>query len=447
MAELVRTLSLRDLVLLIIGAVIGSGIFIIPGAVLRSVDASVGVALLVWVFGGILSLLGALTYGELSARNPNAGGLYNYIRDGFGSLPAFVYGWTLFFVIGSGATATLASAFSAYLNQIVQLSPVLSKLVSILMIAVVTLVNIRGTRRSSDLQNWTTAMKVSAILIMSIALLVLGRNSTHLYTNLWPDSWSIATFSSAGVAMIGVLWAYEGWQFATFSGSEVIHPARNYPRAFLAGLLTLIFIYLIANLSYVSALGRSASNTDRIAASAVSAVVGDWAGKIVAAAILISIFSAGNSIPLTLPRVFYAMAKDGLFFQKLAEVHPNFRTPVFAIVAGSLWAVVLTMTGTFQQLFTYVVFGGWIFYGLAAASVFPLRKRSTETETGYKVPGYPYTPVVFILAAAALVVNTIIKQPKESIAGLIIIATGVPAYFFWYRRRKRSLLLQSPHSG
>jgi basic amino acid/polyamine antiporter, APA family len=438
MAELIRTLTLRDVVLLIIGAVIGSGIFIVPGAVLRSVDASVGVALLVWVFGGILSLLGALTYGELSARNPKAGGLYNYIRDGFGSLPAFVYGWTMFFVIGNGATATLASAFSAYLNQIFALTPVLSKLISILMIAFVTLINVRGARCSSDVQNWTTAMKVSAILIMSVALFVLGRNSTHLYTKLWPDSWTIATFSSAGVAMIGVLWAYEGWQFATFSGSEVIQPERNYPRAFLAGLLVLIFIYLTANLSYVSALGPAAANTDSIAASAVSAVVGGWAGKIVAAAILISIFSAANSIALTLPRVFYAMAKDRLFFGKLAEVHPHFRTPVLAIVAGSLWAIILTLTGTFQQLFTYVVFGGWIFYALAAASIFHLRTRPIETKSGYRVPGYPYTPIVFILAAAALVINTIIRQPLESIAGLIIIATGIPAYFFWYRKRLAS---------
>jgi basic amino acid/polyamine antiporter, APA family len=439
MAELVRTLTLRDLVLLIIGAVIGSGIFIVPGAVLRSVEGSVGVALLVWVFGGILSLLGALTYGELSARNPNAGGLYNYIRDGFGSLPAFVYGWTLFFVIGNGATATLASAFSAYLSQIVSLNLVFSKIISVLMIVVVTLVNVRGTRRSSDLQNWTTAIKVSAILFMSAVLLLLGRNSTHLYTNLWPDSWGLATFSSAGVAMIGVLWAYEGWQFATFSGSEVIYPARNYPRAFLAGLLVLIFIYLIANLSYVSALGRSAANTDSVAASAVSALAGAWAGKIVAVAILISIFSAGNSIPLTVPRVFYAMAKDRLFFEKLAEVHPQFRTPVFAIVAGSLWAIILTLTGTFQQLFTYVVFGGWIFYALAAASIFPLRKHSVQTGSGYSVPGYPFTPILFILAAAALVINTIIRQPRESVAGLIIIATGVPAYLFWYRKIKKKI--------
>jgi APA family basic amino acid/polyamine antiporter len=434
MAELIRTLTPRDLVLLIVGAVIGSGIFIVPGAVMRSVDGSVGVALLAWLLGGILSLLGALTYGELSARNPQAGGIYTYIRDGFGALPAFLYGWTLFFVIATGAIATLATAFSAYLGQMIPLSPLLSKIISVVMILTVTLVNIRSTRRSSDLQNWTTGMKVFSLLAMSVVLLVLGSSSRLLYTDLWPVNWNFAILSSAGVAMIGVLWAYEGWQFATFSGSEIIDPERNYPRAFLAGLLALIFIYLLINLAYVTALGKSATETDRIAASAVSAVAGNWAGKLVAAMILISIFSAGNSIPLTAPRVFYAMAKNGLFFQKFAEVHPVYHTPVFAIFAGSLWAIFLTITGTFQQLFTYVVFGGWIFYALAAASIFPLRKAYTGRNSGYRVPGYPVTPILFILAAVALVLNTIIRQPRESVAGLIIIATGIPAYLFWRRK-------------
>ena len=434
MTELLRTLTPRDLVLLIIGAVIGSGIFIVPGAVLRSVEGSVGVALLVWLSGGILSLLGALTYGELSARNPQAGGLYTYVHDGFGPLPAFLYGWTLFFVIGNGAIATLATAFSAYLSQIIPMSTQLSKLISILVIGIVTFVNIVSTRRSSDLQNWTTGIKVSAILLMCIVLFVMGRQSTHLYTDIWPDSWNFTILSSAGVAMIGVLWAYEGWQFATFSGSEVIDPERNYPRAFLAGLLVLISIYLLTNLAYISALGPKAAETDRVAASAVSAVAGDWAGKLVAGMILISIFSASNSIPLTVPRVFYAMAKNGLFFKRLSHVHPVYHTPVFAILAGSLWAIILTLTGTFQQLFTYVVFGGWIFYGLAAASIFPLRKSSPPTETGYRVPGYPYTPIIFILAAVALVANTIYRQPREAIAGLAIIATGIPAYLFWRKR-------------
>jgi APA family basic amino acid/polyamine antiporter len=430
-----RTLGLRDLILLIIGTVIGSGIFIVPGAVLRQVQGDVTLAMLVWLVGGILSLLGALTYGELAARSPKAGGIYIYIRDGFSPLLAFLYGWTLFFVISTGAMATLAVAFSAYLSEIVPLTPVFRKVVAVGMIAIVTLFNVVGTRKSSDLQNWTTAVKVSAILIMSATLLMLGRGFSGNATTLWTTQVGASVASGFGLAMIGVLWAYDGWQYATFSAGETQNAQRNFPRAFVIGSTVLIGIYLLANVAYIAALGPTkAAQTDSVAATAVTAVIGPSAAKLVALAILISIFSAANGIALTAPRVYYAMARDGLFFHRLAEVHPRFHTPAFAVLAGSVWATALAVTGTFEQLFTYVVFSGWIFYALGAASIFSYRRRSPKTTSAYRVPGYPWTPLLFILAAATLVINTIATQPVRAAVGLGIVLLGAPAYLIWRSR-------------
>lgn len=436
-ATLERTLGLRDLILLTIGSVIGSGIFLVPGAVLRQVDGFILPAMLVWLVGGLLSLLGALTYGELGAMKPAAGGLYVYIRDGFGRFPAFLFGWTLFFVISSGAVATLAVAFSAYLGEIVPLTPLLAKLIAVLMIAVVTLVNVLGTRASADLQNWTTATKVIGILLMSVVLLWLGRGFQGSGPVLWPTEFSGSLASGFGLAMIGVLWAYEGWQFVTYSAGEVNNAKRNLPLGLVIGTAALIGIYLIANLGYLAAVGATGvANSDRLAATAVSTIVSPAAAKLVAIMILISIFSATNGIMLTSPRVYYAMARDRLFFQRLAEVHPRFRTPAFAVIAGAVWSAILAITGTFEQLLTYVVFIGWIFYALAAASIFVYRRTMPEAVRPYRVPGYPLTPLLFIAAAAALALNTMATQPVRAGIGLGIVLVGAPAYMIWRPRKE-----------
>src|SRR6184192_3460675 len=320
-STLERTLGLKDLTLLIIGTVIGSGIFIVPGAVLRQTNGSITLSMAVWLVGGLLSLLGALTYGKLSAMNPKAGGLYIFIRDGFGSLPAFLYGWTLFFVISSGSVATLAVAFSSYLGEIVPLSPLIAKLAAVAMILVVTIVNVLGTRESANLQDWTTIIKVAAILVMSAVLFSLGPGLAGISTTSSVSLGARSLASGVGFAMIGVLWAYEGWQYVTFSAGETINAQRNFPRALLIGSSTLIGIYLVANLAYLAALGPvKAAQTDSIAAAAVTAVIGPAASKLIALAILISIFSAKNGITLTAPRVYYAMARDGVFFQQLSKV-------------------------------------------------------------------------------------------------------------------------------
>ena len=438
--QLSRVLGFRDLAFLIIGTVIGSGIFLVPGAVLRPVGNSVPLAMLVWLTGGVLSLLGALTYGELSAMKPQAGGLYIYIRDCFGPFLAFLFGWTLFFVISAGSIATLAVAFSSYLGEFIPLSSGLAKLVSVLMIAVIAVVNVHGTRGSADLQNVTTAIKVVAILLMGAVLIWMGKGFSAAPATT--QSLSLAQYASGfGLGMISVLWAYEGWQYATFSAGETLNPQRNFPLAFLVGSAALVGIYLFANFAYLAAIGPAGvASSNRVAASAVSLVIGPLAAKFVALAILVSMFSAANSIVLTAPRVFYAMAKDGLFFARLSEVHPRFGTPAFAIIAAATWSAILAASGTFEQLLTYVVFVGWIFYALAAACVFVYRKRVPDAERPYKVPGYPVTPLIFIFAAVALVANTIVMQPGRAAVGLGIVLVGAPAYLIWNKKRSRPSL-------
>jgi basic amino acid/polyamine antiporter, APA family len=441
MTALVRTLRQSDLLLLFIGSVIGSGIFLTPGLILRQLNGSVGFSVLVWVVGGVLSLLGALTYAELSATNPEAGGLYCFIRDGFGRMAAFLYGRSLFLVIASGTIAALARAFTRYLAEIIPLSATGATVVSVLMIAVVTAVNVWGTRKSSDLQNWTTLIKTLLIVVLSGFLLSLGHHGGELASAMGTTQEGSALLSSFGLAMIAVLWAYEGWQFGTYSAGEVLDPRKSFPRAFLLGSLILVGLYLIANVAYLVALGPVASTaSDAIAATAAAAVLGPWAGKIIALAILISTFSATNSVVLTAPRVFYAMATDNLFFKSLAEVHPRFRTPAAAIIALGIWSAVLACAGKFAELIGGVIFIGWIFYGLGAAAIFPLRRASQGKPIPYRVPGYPFTPFIFVLAAAAIVGNAIYLAFRDPVqfrnlaVAIVLFLLGLPAYYFWRRR-------------
>ena len=441
MPPLLRTLRLRDLFLLFIGSVIGSGIFLTPGLILRQLNGSVGYSLLVWVAGGTLSLLGALTYAELAATNPEAGGLYCFIRDGFGRIPAFLYGWCLFLVIASGSVAALARAFTEHLAEVIPLSAAGKTVLSVVMIAVVTAVNVWGTRKSSNLQNWTTLIKVSIIVVLSAILLSLGRHAGDIAPAFGSTLHGSALISGFGLAMINVLWAYEGWQFGTYSAGEVVDPQKAFPRAFLLGSLVLAGLYIIAVIAYLVALGpagATASNT--IASTSVGVVLGRKAEIIVALTILVSTFSAANSVILTAPRVFYAMANDNLFFKKLAEVHPRFQTPASAIVALGVWSAVLACAGKFAELIGGVIFVGWIFYGLGAAAIFPLRRAGKGLAIPYRVPGYPWTPLLFVLAAAAIVGNAIyqaVEEPSKFVnlaIAIALFALGVPAYYFWRKR-------------
>jgi APA family basic amino acid/polyamine antiporter len=435
MTELLRTLRLRDLALLIVGAVIGSGIFLVPAQVLRQVHGSSGLATLVWLAGGILALLGALTYGELATMKPSAGGIYVYVRDGFGRFPAFLYGWSMFLAISSGAVSALAVAFSTYLGAVIPLSPLSAKLVALASIAAVTLVNVLGTRKSSDLQNWTTLIKVLLLCGITAVLLIFGRHRTDVVSYLWPRD-TTGVLSGFGLAMVTTLWAYEGWQFVTYSAGEALNPRRDFPRALFWATLFLTILYVVADFGYLVALGpQAAASSDVIASASMKATVGPWAAKLVALTILISVFSGMNSVVLTAPRVFYAMACDGLFFRKLADVHPRFRTPATAIIALGVWSAALAMMGNFQKLIGYAMFVAWIFYGLGGASVFSLRRREPHADRPFHVPGYPWTPALFVASAFALVLNVIVATPWDAAKGLAMVALGFPVYWLWFKRR------------
>jgi basic amino acid/polyamine antiporter, APA family len=430
--ELARVLTLRDLVLIVVGTTIGSGIFTVPGAVLRQSSGDLGIALVVWVVGSVLALLGALTFGELGAMLPDAGGSYVYVREAFGPLPAFLLGWTLFLAINTGSTATLAVAFANYLGELVPLGPLAYKLASVVMIAVVTAVNIRGVRQAATVQNWSTALKVGAIFALAIAGFFMGDGLHRPDTRVFTTPITVASLSAAGVGLLGVLWAYEGWQNVTNSAGEAADPQRTFARGIVLGTAALVAIYLTANAGYVAAVGASGvSASDRIAADVVHALFGPAAAKLVTLVILVSIFSAANGLALTGPRMYFAMARDGVFFRSLAEVHPRFGTPALAVATSAVWAAVLALSGTFEQLFTYVVFASWIFASLAAGSLFVLRRRRPDLPRPFRVPGYPWTPALFIAAAAAVVVNTVIARPVQALIGLGIVATGWPAYFAW----------------
>ena len=446
MQPLRRLLGVTDLTLIAMGTVIGSGIYLVPAVVLRQTGAS-GPAMLVWLLAGVLSLLGALTYAEMGAMKPEAGGLYVYVRDTFGPLPAFLYGWTSFFVIASGSIATLAVAFSGYLTEFIALTPLEARVVSIVMIALIATLNVRGTRNSATVQNWTTGAKVASLLVLSFVLIAFG-HPARAQVATWPSSFSSSLAAGMGAAMIGVLWAYEGWQYVTFSAGETRDAQKTFPRAITIATAALVALYLLVNLGYLAALGPvAAAQSERIAADAASSVLGPAAGKIVGALILVSIFSAANGLILTSPRLYFAMARDGVFFKRLAIVSPRFGTPAFAIIATATWAAVLAASGTFEQLLTFVVFTGWIFYGLGALSVFVYRRTQPEAHRPFRVPGYPVTPLLFVLSAAGLVLNTMITQPLRAAAGLGVVLLGTPAYFAWRTRSRRRASLAVPFAS
>jgi APA family basic amino acid/polyamine antiporter len=361
-----------------------------------------------------------------------SGGLYAYVRDAFGPFPAFLLGWTLFFGIGGGTISALVVAATGYLGQFISLGSAARNVIAVGAIAIVSAITVRGIRSSASVQNWGTMIKLLAVLLMSVVLLSMGRGGEPMPS---PElNGSMAIVSAAGTAMISVLWAYEGWQYVTFSAGEASNPRRSLPIAIGLGTAGIMALYLLANLGYLAALGSAGvASSERVAADAMTAVIGPWAGRAIATAIIVSMTSAALAVAITLPRAFYSMARDGLFFSALGRVHPTFGTPAISIVAMTAWAAVLAVSGTFEQLLAYVVFVGWIFYALGAAAVIVLRIKRPHAVRPFRVPGYPLTPLLFVAAAIALVINTVVAQPRVAATGLAMVLAGAPAYWYWRR--------------
>lgn len=429
-----RLLGVPDVVAIALGTVIGSGIFIVPATIAVQVRSPL-LVLTVWIVGGVLSFLGAISFSELGAAFPDAGGIYVYLREAYGGAVAFLFGWALFFVIDSGAIATLSVAFSSkYLTYFVALPPWATRLVSLSLIASLTAINCAGVRWGARIQNFLTAIKFGAILVVSAAAFLFAHGDTsHFVSPAMPDFTS-DRIGAFGVALVASLWAYKGWEVATYSAGEVKKPSRNLPLGLLAGTLAAVGLYLLANLAYLWVFPTTEiASSSRIAADTMRAAMGPKGAALIAVVILFSITGAANGNLLTCPRVFYAMAKDGLFFPSMAKVHPKLQTPYVAIIATGAWASVLCLSGTFEQLVNYVIFGQWIFFGLTVAAVIVLRRRRPELARPYRTWGYPVTPVLFILASGFIAVNTLMQKPVNALVGLGIILLGLPAYAYWRR--------------
>jgi APA family basic amino acid/polyamine antiporter len=433
-----RVLGFWDIVGIVIGGVIGSGIFIVPASIAAGVQYPL-LILTVWIVGGILCFCGALAFAELGAAFPHAGGMYVFLREAYGPLIAFLFGWTLFLVIDTGAIATLAVAFSSkYLPYFFPVTSLMSKVIACLFVAFLVSVNYVGARWGAFVQNLLTIIKSGAIIAVCAIVFVFAKGNTGNFVTPAAPSFSWDLLAKMGVALVASFWAYKGWEMSTFSAGELKNPGKNLPGGLLISMVAVIILYVITNLAYLYAFPASAiAKSDRIASDAMNLAVGPIGASIIAFTILFSILGAANSNMLCSPRVFYAMAADKLFFKNLAAVHPRFLTPHISIIAMGLWALMLSLSGTFEQLFTYVIFGQWIFFGLTAAAVFILRKKAPDLPRPYKTWGYPVTPAIFILAALLISINSLVNQFWNAFAGLVIIFLGVPAYLYWHGKKRR----------
>jgi basic amino acid/polyamine antiporter, APA family len=415
---------------IVVGTIIGSGIFLVPHDVAGQVG-SVRSLMLVWILGGVLSLGGALSLAELGAATPEAGGVYVYLRQAYGKLFAFLYGWAALLVIESGSIATLAVAFGIYSATFIPLSPLQQKIVASSVIVVLSLVNIAGVRKGAAVQTVFMVAKLSGLaIIMGLAFF----GGAEPLTPTQPLPTEVTTFASFGIALIGVLWAYQGWHMLSYAAGEVRDPARILPRSYLVGTGVIVAVYLLANLAYLRVLPLAAlAEHQRVAAEAMKVMTGPKGAAFVSALILCSIFGSLNGNVLGGARVYFAMARDRVFFTAVGRVHPRFETPALAIVIQGVWSVVLASTGSFKQLYTYVIFTGWIFYGAAVLAVLVMRRKQPKLERPYRVWGYPLMPLAFTFVALVIVVNTLVRSPVESGIGLGIVLAGLPIYLAWQR--------------
>ena len=434
MPSLKRSLSLFDMTMIAIGSSIGSGIFLTPSLIAHQVDSPLWI-LGLWLVGGIMTLCGALTFAELGAMLPRAGGVYAFLSESYGGLFGFLYGWAYFLVVNTGALGALAVAFSTYFGYFVPLTPTGQLLVAITGIVVVTIVNVLGVKVGGVFSDIFTVLKLAGIAILIGAGFFWGSASTTNF--LTPISKSGTDLASTiAIAYVSILWSFGGWQHATYTSAEALNPQRTVPRALIIGALVVAFVYLATNVAYMFLLSPTQiGNSPRVAADALAVVMGPIGGTIISLTIFISTFGTTGIYTLTAPRIYYAMAADGVFFKKVAEVHPRFQTPMFAILSQSVWAIVLLLFwGTYEKLISYVTFTDWIFFALAAIGVFILRKKQPDAVRPYKTLGYPITPLIFISIAVWFVLNTLFARPLEAGVGLAFLALGIPVYYIWKRK-------------
>jgi basic amino acid/polyamine antiporter, APA family len=448
MAELKRDLGIWAALAIVVGTVIGSGIFRVPQTMIQDVG-SVPLVFLVWVVGGMLSLAGALTYAELAAAMPGAGGEYVYLSEAYGPLWGFLYSWTQMWVAKSGSIATLATAFFEYTAHFLPQFEVIwftvgpfpvkyGQAFALVLILILGGVNYLGVRIGGDVQVAVTLVKLGLIAFVIVAGLVYSGNGT---TPAIAAAAPVAQPAFAGfiAALVGALWAYDGWNNVGMVASEVRNPQRNLPLSLIGGTLGVIAIYMLANWAYFRVLSPAEVGAHKlVAAEMMQRIAGSKGASAVSLAAMISIFAALNGSILTGARVPYAAARDGLFFRSAARIHPAFHTPGISILMLSAWSAVLVLSGKYDELFDFVIFGSWILYAMATASVFVLRRKRPDLPRPYKTFGYPAVPLLFLAGATVLEISTLWTKPRQSIAGIVLILLGLPFYFYWRSRAAKN---------
>ncbi len=433
--RLPRRLGLWSTAAILVGSTIGSGIFRVPGAVAERVG-TVGAFTLLWLVGALVALVGALTIAELAALYPRSGGIYVFIREAFGRMPAFLFGWTELLVIRPSAIGAIAVLFAEYTVRLFGWGEGSVRPVAIAAVLLVAGANVRSLRWGSVVQNVSTVGKVSALVGLAVVGFLLGTPGQGALAG--PIEWSPLTWGGFGLAMVSVMWAYDGWADLTFMAGEVKDPSRTLPRALLGGVAGVVVIYMAVNAVYLFLLTMPQMAASKlVAADAASRIFGDLGSSVVSAMVMLSAFGALNGSMMTGPRIFYAMAEDGLFFRPIAAVHQRFRTPYAAILLATALGVGYISLRTFEELAGSFVLGIWPFYALAVAAVFVLRRRRPDLERPYRTWGYPVTPVIFLTGALAMLANAAIQDPKPTLVGFGIILLGVPVYYGWMAMKRR----------
>ena len=454
--SLVRGLSLLDSVLLLAGGIIGSSIFLTAKDIAGPLPHPT-LFMLVWVMGALISMCAAFAFAELGSMFPDSGGQYVYLREAFGDLVAFLYGWMLFAVANGGTIAALSVASAAYLSAIfpaiseehvvltaVGITLTRTHIAGLISIVFVTWMNVIGLRKGAVLQNVATWAKFVAMGAFVILGLAIGKGSWGNFR--WHGEHAGVTMglsmnqliSALGIGLIAVFWAYDGWVYITWVAGEVKEPRRNVPRAMVLGIIVVAVVYLAMNMTYIYAMPLSeVAKHETIAAAAAEAMFSPRAANWLSVVIALACFGAMASCTLSGARVYYAMARDGVFFERMAQVHPKWRTPAFSLIGQAIWACLLTVSGRYDQLYTYVIYGMVLSYTLTVIGMFVLRWKRPEIPRPYRCTGYPWLPAIYVLLGTWWTINTIVERPKEALAGTIIVLLGVPGYLYWKRQHLR----------
>lgn len=428
--ELPRQLGLKDAVGVLVGSVIGSAVFKVASGMTKSVHTP-AMVLAIFVLGGAISFMGGVTFAELGTRFPAAGGMYVYLRTAFGGLVAFLYGWALFLIIQTGSIAAVAVAFAQYLSVFTGTPKEAQPWIAITLIAILTTVNAVSTRAGANLQNLTTLMKCGGVAALIGLCLTSPKVDYSHFSPLVSDSFSIAFVLAIGNALVSALWAYDGWYQVGNIAGELEDPQRDVPRSLFLGLTIVCVLYILVTIGYQAVLTpHQIAGTEIVASEAARVVAGDWGARMISLAVVISTLGCVNGMTISGPRVYYAMAREGVLPAAMGNAHPRFLTPFWPIVLQGIWSIVLVTSGSYDELFNYVMFAGWVFYMLAGVALFVLRKQDPDAKC-YRCWGFPGTTLGFIAASAFLLITTLFNYRRESLRGCGILLAGAVVYGVW----------------